>query len=410
MLKLTENSIVKIFIILTLIIFSFVGVNVHDGFMGIVVPHFEMAQVLIHSLFLFLFLALFLLMKFFHTKPVKFDLICGCLFIKCLFDLLPLYNGSVRATAYFQFYMCTVVSLVVYFVIINTRFTDNDLKSIRMYLIIFSFVLGCEVCYTFLKNPIPYGQPAYKMNMVVPYGGSNVIASALVPILSLLYLSKIKKPVKYFSMGFVLLAVFLTCSRGGLLLAFFSLFFMFFFYTQNQKNASLKKVVLILFVLGLCVYFLSSEELLALFRLVQKGNSFGDILQNLSNGRLELWSNSFSEMNGKLFFGIGMYPDRYSMSGLHNIVLDIILRCGVVGTINYLVMFVVLVKRGFHVFKITQNPYFIMVCIIYLNSLFELSYFYYNTDTLLWTYVGLLMFSYYKERRLKNSKLSQNWQ
>lgn len=405
MLKLTENSIVKIFIILTLIIFSFVGVNVHDGFMGIVVPHFEMAQVLIHSLFLFLFLALFLLMKFFHTKPVKFDLICGCLFIKCLFDLLPLYNGSVRATAYFQFYMCTVVSLVVYFVIINTRFTDNDLKSIRMYLIIFSFVLGCEVCYTFLKNPIPYGQPAYKMNMVVPYGGSNVIASALVPILSLLYLSKIKKPVKYFSMGFVLLAVFLTCSRGGLLLAFMTLFFLFFFCSKNKKNMSLKRLAIILIVLSAAMYFFASEELLTLFRLVKTGNSTGSILQYLSNGRFELWMNSFSEMDEKLFFGIGMYPDKYSMTGLHNIVLDIILRCGVFGAINYFIMFAVLIKRGFHTYKVTQNPYFVMVCIVYVNSLFELSYFYYNTDTMLWLYVGLVMSAYYRRKAIHSESV-----
>lgn len=400
MLKLNRNLLVKIYIIVSLIVFSFVGTSDSTWYMGIVVPHIEAPQFIIHALFLILFTGGFLLFSMFCHQSIRVDVICGCLFIKCILDIIPVLAGTASINSYTQFYMCTVVSFVTYLIMINSRFTDTDFKKIQTYFTIFSFLLGLQVIYTFIRNPVSYGQFSYKMNMVIPYGGSNVIASVLVPIICLVYLGKLEKIKKIFIIGFILLSIFLTCSRGGMLLAGVTLFFLFFSCSESRTNKSLKRAGVILILLGIVVYFFTSEEISMLFRLTKRGTTSGSILQYFSNGRFDLWRNAFSEMDDKIFFGIGMYPDKYSVSGLHNIVLDILLRCGVIGTINYLTMFAILIKKGYYTYKSVKNPYFMMVCVVYINSLYELSYFYYNTDTMLWMYIGLMMSVYYRRNEI----------
>lgn len=394
MFKLNNASLSKLYIIVTLLIFSFIGVNVHPDFMGIVVPHIEMSQAVLHSVFLVMFMLLFCLVKMLHNHPVRLDLICGCLFLKCLFDAFPFINGTVSATAYLQFYMCTIVSFCTYFIMINTEFREKDIKKINCCFITFSLILVCEVVYTFLNNPVSYGQLGYKMNMVIPYGGSNVIASALVPVLCLVYLSNIKSSGKLCLIAFILVAIVLTCSKGGMLLSGVALSYLLFFGTDNKRYKTLNRAGIVLLTLFGIGCFVVSGKVLVAFDAIKSGN----MVHTLSNGRIELWVNSFTELNEKLIFGIGMYPDKYSGNGLHNILLDLFLRCGFIGMVNYLIMFVVLIVRGRYIFKCKKTPYFIMICMAYINSLYELSYFYYNVDTVLWLYIGLMMSVYYTHK------------
>ncbi|MBR6536496.1 MAG: O-antigen ligase family protein [Lachnospiraceae bacterium] len=406
-----EKAILQIYLISTFCLFAFFAYE-GDGsaLYGRTVPYINMEPIIPHFVILVGCFAIFLLCKFSYKEKIKVDMICGCLLIKGCLDLIPFAQGvTPKFNYFFQYYVITWLALLSYLILINVRLSKREIEFVQKELAVFGIVLSVQVVYTALNCGVSYSNDWYKTYMVIPYAGSNVIAALLVPIVFITFFGFKKCLLRNLVVAFIGIAIVLTRSRGALLLSAALIFF--FAYRKGDKRAkqNLRRVALCIILILMVPVALSSQPAKDLLFNAQS-TMYDTALERMLNGRLNLWRDTFKANLSfeTFFFGTGMYPptSESSNAGLHNILLDLFLRCGFMGTLNYSAMFLLLIRRGKRVFQRKNCAFFIGVCIIYINSLFEVCFFSYKPEAFLWIFIGVMMSEYYSDRKdiLMNSQ------
>lgn len=323
-------------------------------------------------------------------KQVKIDMICVCLFIKCILDVISvILNGQFFNISYWMFVIVTAVSFFAYLLMINSPLEECDYTLIKQSFLVFGLILSLQIFYTLLFSGVSYNDPAFKMFMAIPYGGTNIITAILVPI-SCLALLGVRHPVPRFGLVIVYFAAIVaTRSRGGMMLAGLCFLFILFQSKLLKKKWWLKLIIIVAaaFALVAVLLFNSDPEYI-------KTLKPEDWIAFASNGRMEIWKDTFSYLNIRnVWFGIGMFPPKHPISsaGLHNVILDALVRGGIFGFINYMALLFFVFQKGIKKYMKNPNPYFIMTVVIFINSLYEVCYFSYKCDCLLWMFVGLSM-------------------
>lgn len=395
-----RRFLLKVYIILTLFIVAFVNTPEATGFLyDMIVPYINIPAVVMHTAVLIGICILFLV---FGGTRIKGDIIAVCLLVKVFLDAIPILTGKAQFLSYFQFYMCTVVAFLSYEMIINTSLNENDFNWIKKAIAGFGVVLTAQILYTYFAADLTIGMTMYKQHMVIPYGGTNVIASILVPILCLVWRSPWKKLTKMVLCGCYLIGIIFTKSTGGWLLGFLSVAYLL--YTDGTANKRTDKnrrriinTILIVVILLVILFNPVFQEVID-GKISRAG---GDVAEGLANGRISLWKASLEDLaKTNILFGYGMQSissDATGGAGAHNIFIDLLLKCGLIGTVNYLILLFVMLKRGFSLYKKTNSGFFLMVVVIYINSMFEVCYFSYACDTMLWMFIGLMMAEYYNQ-------------
>lgn len=415
-LKNGSSLVVHVYIILTLFLCSFVGSNGSTGFFDMSVPFIEGKVVVIHTLFSAALLFLFLVISAYNKQRIRIDIISGCFLLKCILDILPVLSSNTNLDNYFGFYASTVVSFVSYFMTSNEMNSFRSAWFLKKALALFALVISTQVIYTAIISGISYYDIFYKSYMVIPYGGSNIISAILVPILCMIYFEqKIYK--NYIVLLFILtIAVIATKSRGGILLLLLFIVYLFLSEVRNKHNYTCRGIfigIMILMLLIAIIPTLDFQKLIVGYSVQRTGSSFS--LNSISSGRIEGWSNMFSGLDKSIFLtGIGMQSKVGNLSGAHNIIIDLLIKSGLIGTINYLVLFITLFKKGHFMFRKYKSSLYVMIVIIYINSMFEVNYFTYMPDAILWMVAGMMMSEYYASKASllslskKVSKISHN--
>ncbi len=406
-----SNILVHIYLILTFFIMAFMAVET-DGaaIFGRVVSYIERDPLLLHFPVSILVFILFIFVGVLPKGTVRFDTVCLCLILKCVFDLIPLWRGITPVFAsYFQFYVCGIAAFVIYFMLINTDFSEKEKRIIKAEFAIFALILSAQIFYTALNSEASFGEITYKVRMVIPFGGSNILAAFIVPILFMLYLSFKKSLFKAILLVVMGLAILATDSLGGICLV--GLVTFFFVYKKNGANKLLRRLSLVMMVLLSGFILLFNDGITeTLFAGYTTSNS--SLLDYVMNGRLQLWTEAYREVFdfSSLMFGIGLYPPKNIGAGMHNLPMDLILRCGIIGAINYAIAFIYYMKRGMYLHKKNNCVFFIMTCIIYFNCLYEICYFNYKCEVFIWLFVGMMMSEYYTyiKRNIEAENISQS--
>ena len=387
-LKYIDDLVVYFYLLITLGLFAFVNQNNAAGAFGISVPHIEGKVVIIHFFFTLIFLFAFLLFKIILNSSIHIDYVTAGLIIKCILDIIPLLIKS--SNSYFDNYLghyaISLSSLVCYF------FTSNIIKynekNLILLFMLFGITLSLQVIYTFFVVPYSYLNPLYKSTILIPYGGTNIITSILVPIFCLVLLSNFV-PFKKITIVLLLFACVLTKSRGGMLLLIMCISCIIFL----KLNGRYKQISRFLFCTTLLFFLLAffSIDIVKAVSLGAATNEFN--LNSLSSGRIKIWIDNLRYFaTGEHFLvGIGMLSSVSGLKESHNLIIDLFVKCGVLGAINYFIMIYSLLKRGLSSKKFLSNPWFIMLCVILVNSMFEVCYFQYTTDVLFWLLAGLMI-------------------
>ena len=205
-----------LYIAVTLFMLAFVNYDGATAFLPMTVPFINAHVVKIHFGFVLIMLALLILTGL-MVGQLKMDTVGLCLLIKTIIDAIPFFRDGTEFWDYFWHWSCTGVALISYLLVINSGLKEQDTDKVKKIFILFGIVLTIQVVYTAIFGGYSFLDLKYKTAMVIPYGGSNIIASAILPIIFLVFY-RVKKPIlKWILICCMGTAVILTKSRGGML-------------------------------------------------------------------------------------------------------------------------------------------------------------------------------------------------
>lgn len=398
-MKIKLSSIIgTVYLTLSLFMFAFINFNGATGFQAMTVPFIDGRVIVLHFFFTIVCIAGLLMLR---VGRVKFDIICVLLAIKCVLDFIPAFYSSTNFENFFWHYVCTVVAFFSYFIMINHPNDCTNSKYAKIVFVIFGLILSLQVLYTAVYCGVGYLDLTYKAYMVIPYGGTNIISSGLVPIVCLVVNEKGSKKHKSWMLCLMIIAIILTKSRGGMLLCSACIFYFLYRGAKNRRSVYLKRGFLLVGSMLVLLALLSNETVLTVLGGFTDLSSGNLDLNALTSGRFGLFQEMFQAWaSGNVLFGIGLEPQLGNLAGAHNIIIDLLLKCGLIGFGIYLGMFVILMRSGKKLANYRgSNSYFIMAVVIYINSLFEVCYFSYECDVILWMILGLMMSEYYEMKK-----------
>ncbi|MGN8929729.1 O-antigen ligase family protein [Collinsella sp. HCP28S3_E12] len=201
----------------------------------------------------------------------------------------------------------------------------NTVCSKKQLVILVEFFL-VAICFQTIAESLMgsisfFGDPYYyKHDLIIPIGASNYIATKIVPLFFLAFIADDIKERKIVIAAVFLVALVLTKSRNGILC--FVLVSALYFII-NKKITSVKKILIVACTSAL-VLFLLQDGLFHDLTLVYSSSS------STVDGRFDLWSQYVDAISEHLFFGQGMARVNGFISS-HNVVLDVLLRGGMVG-------------------------------------------------------------------------------
>ncbi len=384
----------KLYCIVTLFLLAFVNFNGATDFFDMTVPFLEGYVIIIHFLISIVFVLLLMLMCM-YDRELKIDSVAVGLIIKIYIDALPFFTDTVEFHDYFWHWSCTCVSLIVYLIILNAHFNGVQENTIKIILLTFGAILAIQVIYTYFNCNYDYLDLQYKMAMVIPYGGSNIIASALLPLLFLAYYSIDKKLIRLGFFSLLIAGVVLTKSRGAMLYGAAVLFLCLYQHNKGSSKPIIRNMHLVVAAGFLTGALISDESFLKLMQGFQTGNTH--TLSGFTSGRISLWEKMLATIfQSNFLFGVGMKSLAGHAAGAHNVIIDSLYKGGVIGGLNYIVILITLYRYAVKCIKTTDKAFGVMVLVLMGNMMYEVNYFSYNCDVFFWIIAGMLMSNCYR--------------
>lgn len=398
-----KKILLNIYMVITFCMFLFININstVFKDYLCFFIPG---KVIKIH----FFFSCVFFLLFVFFAQKVHFDRISICLLLKCFFDLLPLiYMKETSISEYLEYWAITIISFISYFMFANGEIDEKEENFYKKIFLSFGLLLVVQILITFFKTPVSYIDSQYKLYMNIPYAGSNVIAAILVPMIILTYCEVKSDLRKIILLTLFFVGVFLTKSRGGIILSVATIIFLILFI--NVRNKPVKRI----FCLTICCFILLTliiSQKNFLTDLFGFNNNEEIVWDKIFSGRLSELASLFNDYKIEYFiFGTGMKTViGENVVGAHNIMIDIFIKCGLVGTFLYGFVFIEFLRNGHKLNKFKTNAFYLMAICIYFNSLYEVCYFSYKCDAILWIIIGIVI-SMNKKRKYEQSAKSLQW-
>lgn len=257
-------------------------------------------------------------------------------------------------------------------------------------IVIFGIILCVQVIQTSQLIPVDYFNLTYKQYMRIPIAASNVIAAYIVPILILFIFNyKPSKLVKISIISLFVFALVLTKSRGGIvsLILTYVIYFVFFKY-----HFRLVYILPIVLALSIGVYFILDIPEVKMFMLGFSADSSSIDVNSLSSNRLELFSEEFNRFLKHPLFGNGMiFNADTSISGSHNLFIELLVQSGLVGTLTYIIPIVIVFRRSISIKTKHSIGWLMFLIATLLHGMVEVNFFNYSTDIIFWSVCGLVM-------------------
>lgn len=278
-------------------------------------------------------------------------------------------------------------------------------RQLGRILIIFALILALQVFITFKEIPVNFFDLSYKRYMRIPIAASNVIASYLTPVLFLFIFNfKSNKIYKIIIGAFLLIAIILTKSRGGIVVFLLTCITYLVFFKYKFK---LKYILTLILILGVGIYYvLEIPEV----KMVMMGFSTDETrinMNSLSSNRLNIYSEELDRFFKQPFFGNGMvFNADTSKAGSHDLLIELLVQSGLIGTIFYIIPLLMVIKVAFRQFHYQQMKGWTLFLIAMLyHGMVEVNFFNYSTDIIFWCVCGMIM-ARYEKRKIFNENRS----
>lgn len=361
------------------IILLFLGPKEHLASFSII-PHINIAPS-IPLLIITLLGALVLLLNFSKLSMVFKDKISFFLLFYIPLSLVPaLYSPDVSKGR-----------VLIYVLILTSYLVGREYRglfsTLEKTLILFSIVVSIQTIVTFFYIiQDSFRNTYFASYMRIPVGATNIIPSFITPTLLMMYSKPIKLKFKLPVILLLLTSVALTKSRGAIALAITlsAGYFLAFKGGKLRKNITVKTLMLLLLlfvVLSILVLSILGFE----------------TVDDFSNGRLSLFQAALSQWKAYPLTGFGMvYPEGFT--GTHNIILEVLRETGLFGLVFFGIALFAGIGQALKSLKYSNSsPLALFVISMFLNALFEVSYYNFRNDFVFWFVIGAITFGVNKE-------------
>lgn len=385
----------KIYWIMTLLIFAFVANN-DEKFAGELLVHYiPGTKWLVHIAFLVLFTAVSLV----FVRKVLVDKIEVILFLKLIVDIIS--TCVINEPESIAFIIWADIGVLTYFICRNE---SVELKNLLNIYESFALVLSVQTIVAgmlLLQNGISFDSVIFKSQLRIPFAGSNLIAdiisSALLCTFARYDVNETKKA--YFiakTLIYVIASLFIR-SRGSII-ALLVVLDWTILKRIRSVNGNFKRILFYIMLatinLIVIVYSLNSAIVESYF------SRYLDASSDITSGRLQIWQFAWDEFTKHPIFGRGISftADIFQQyTGAHNIWLDTLMSSGIFGFIFHLLAIGMIAyelrlyrRRGGTSDK-TVFACSVILLFLYLDSMFEVSYYNYINDVIFWSLSGFLI-------------------
>lgn len=322
------------------------------------------------------------------VKGFIIDKISFILFLRMICCLVPLvYVQSIASFS--SHYPVVILTFIAYGIGRITEWKyEHKISSI---IVVFGIIICYQVIQTFNTIPVEYFDLSYKRYIRVPIAASNVIASYLTPIFFLFVFNYYPK--KYIKIAISILfisSIILTKSRGGIVVLLLTYITYLVFIKYKFK---LKYIIPALSLLSIGIYYISNIPEVQLFLLGFSADNNVIDANSLSSGRLDIFGEEFSRFLQHPLFGNGMiFNSNTSISGSHNLFIELLVQSGLIGTLLYICPIIIVLKRFYRRLHVKDSLGWLLFLIATLyHGMIEVNFFNYSTDILFWSICGLTM-------------------
>lgn len=328
--------------------------------------------------------------------------------------MLIIYHNIGSTSFIFKYIMSIIIAFMVYF---DFYFQDNDESSWNFYFNILMLISCLVIFYGIYEVSNIYYMPKRFDSFF--WGISNRMCSRFLIIMPIaFFLAKYKDKRYYVLFYIIVLGIFMTVSRGGILIL--CAFLLFNIKDFIKKSNILKTIsgfsiiAVIMYALGLLQSLLFRSSFLEKQLKYQATHHINDAFTKNSGdaagysiSRLMIWKNAFEKFIHKPILGIGIDKYRYfyytgntknSEVNVHNWILELLCEVGVVGfiiTLCLIIAFYILIIRRYRYsikyddinMKILSLVAFWSLSLFLLHNLMEAS-----TNSLMFSYAGVSTF------------------
>ena len=386
MFKINLDKIIQIYLIISLIILTFVEI---ESVGSVPLQVFFLSQN--KGYILLILTILMILVSFIFKRRKSVDITLLCLLIKCILDGIPFLKDASMRTGTNWYYFAMVVSMpMIYFVF---KQYAGSIKTILNLLSIFGIVLVLQLIQTILINGYAFSDSLYKHYLRIPIAHSNIIGVVLLTILVFRLKFQFRNKLNGVINLFLISGLILTQSRGTWI--FLIIWFLIIWFKKLYTEHKILQLIFWTFILVFFGFlFFLSEDLQLLILATTLSESFD--ISILSSGRTEIWVLAIFQWLKNPWFGSGLGVTNYDIgnevisTGVHNMILDYAVQSGIVGVFIYgIAVFNGMKKRFSKVDKKESIALFFSASVILMYSMVEVCYFHFPCLFLFWMIIGL---------------------
>lgn len=387
---LLRNSAIAYFVI-SVFIFSVMILGPDNEYIDI--PHIVLNQVTPTTIVCVLGMALVI----FRMVVGKFriDLITILLVTRVILAIIP----AIYIKELPEFYgnlETTILCVIVYFIALNC--IENTTKMKTAVLAMFLWI-AMQVMMEAYLGPVSYFADTYyyKNNLVIPIGGSNAIASKIVPMFAYTYCVYKNKASRIMLAVILFATLGITKSRSGIL-AGIVILSLVMVWKENINIKKLLKFVVILLMIGIIAFLVIQNTEIGQYAFY---NNSSTILN-----RIELLSKAFGCFVDYPVFGTSFLTQAIEYNP-HNWIVSIIARGGIVGALLAFAIIILILndlRNKYDSDVIKGSMCFVIAMLV--QGLAEIILFTSTHDFLFWFMIGLAMHeaNIYQEKNVKNNK------
>lgn len=287
------------------------------------------------------------------TNKIKFDVLSILLIARLFLPLIPLvyepqvldFNGNIAILA-----TAAIGYLIAKTTIKHFAYIRKYLVSIFLILCIQTMIESYLGTYSFFDDTY-----LYKNDLILPIGGSNAIASDIVPLGCLIYCTENKRLNKFIYAFIMLFVVVLTKSRSGMIVSIIMIAIM----EAWSRRSSIKTILSLFFTVSIAIfggiYFITNTEV---------GNSAFTQNDSTVLGRLFLINHGLDLFFAHPIFGSG-FADSVVMYNPHNYIVYTLMAFGIFGLLIFSFITLFVMKNLFQ----NSNDIYIRGTICFISCL-----------------------------------------
>lgn len=375
-------------------------VQQHPGDAGLFAYHFNISKniIIVIIAFFFIFMSI--------TKQMYVDDITFLLLLSVYLGVIPFFYAA-NINSYWGNFLPLIVSLVSYHICRQSKidFSKTILWILYFVCLVLSIqVIAIELSYfsnLYLSN---LTNTLAKSNLKIPIGDSNLIAAYLLPLVIFIVSFK-KNIITFIVVAMSTYALILCRSKNALIL----IMLLLFAYVVNTlyhcllKDTSLdiKYRWLVLIIIIVLIGMLLFGLLTTAFGIISKlkfsydspyNNEVLKYMDTITSGRVIIFQNELIRFSKHPFLGNG-FGYNLGQKRSHNWIIEIMVQRGIIGLLIYLLCIEKVFKTGMRFYK---KDTFVkasvnMLCVVFIQGLFEVTVSIVGIDFLIWSISGFLM-------------------